>query len=404
MADTSPFYPGLLVGERYELVEPVGVGSFGTIFRARQLSTQRDVAIKLLPPRFSATDRIAARFQREAQLASRLRHPNTITIHEYGHQDDFSYIVMEYLSGQDLADRLNQVSTLPLATAISIACQCLQSLDEAHDLGIVHRDLKPENIFLTSLAGRPDTVKLLDFGIAKLASPDAHQRITDSGRQLTIQGSTVGTPIYMSPEQAAGEQVTPASDLYSLGIILFEMVNGHPPFCEDRPTRTMRAHISDPIPPFSDDSLRGTHFEAIVRRALQKEPDQRFQRAADFLRRLQAPLDNLTAPVDDERSTIPFDAIASSPAATNSAPQSSILTITEEPDDSEIIVLRDKKAPEGPPLASPDDRWAWGDDIPAADASGSQILSPPQSSPLPAIAIALGLATLLALGLYLWLL
>ena len=404
MADTNPFYPGLVIGERYELIEAIGLGSFGTIYRARQRGTDRDVAIKLLPPRFSATERIATRFRREAQLASRLRHPNTITIHDYGYQDDFSYIVMEYLDGHDLADRLSARSSLPLASAVSIGHQCLQSLAEAHEQGIIHRDLKPENIFLTTVAGRPDVVKILDFGIAKLASPDMEEQVTDSGRQLTIQGSTVGTPIYMSPEQAAGEDLTPASDIYSLGVLLFEMVNGHPPFKGDRPTRTMRAHINDPIPEFSNSLLRGSHFEALVRSILAKDPEQRPGPAQALAIRLNAPLDNLTAPLEDN-SRIPFDTLGSRASQRHPSSSSSILTVTQEPDDSEIIVLAEQKASACSDGDSDGEEWEWGEDVAPADASGSQILyqSQRQSSGQPLLLFGGALLVLITIGLALYL-
>jgi eukaryotic-like serine/threonine-protein kinase len=437
--DQAKLQIGTTLGGRYQLKELIGEGGFGKVYRGRQLNMERDVAVKVLPPRFAAVDNIVERFRREARLASKLRHPNTITLHDYGRQEDFFYIVMEYLQGEDLADRLKRQRIIDLPVAVRIARQTLESLQEAHELGIVHRDLKPENIFLTQMGIDDNFVKVLDFGIAKLAktTPDT---IDDKGRQLTVQGNTVGTPAYMSPEQAAGEPVSATSDLYTLGLILYEMVNGSPPFVCDRPIRTMRAHLFDPVPAFSNEELRNTQFESLVRKALAKDEDQRFESAAEFADALAQP--NLTSqsfgfhrlrrgssdgspsgdsipehafntPIGIRRTPsketagveatdeVPFEALADSKArrSVDSPPagftsqgsvSSSIITVLE-PNEDEVIVLTKKKSPDQPlptdtdhlqsenlddesPSQSHGD-WKWSDDMPAADASGSQILT-----------------------------
>ncbi len=446
--DQAKLKTGTTLGGRYQLDELIGEGGFGKIFRGRQLNMERDVAIKVLPPRFATVNNIVERFRREARLASKLRHPNTITLHDYGQQEDFFYIVMEYLQGEDLADRLMREQTLDLGVAVRIARQTLESLQEAHEFGIVHRDLKPENIFLTRMGIDENFVKVLDFGIAKLAKSTS-ESVDDKGRQLTVQGNTVGTPAYMSPEQAAGEPVSATSDLYTLGLILYEMVNGSPPFIGDSPIRTMRAHLFDPVPAFSNEELRNTNFESIVRKALAKEADQRFESASEFaealaqtdlrarsfgfhrLRRQPGqgspsedsvpehafntpmgirqtpPAEATGVDVSDGDSEaaltdeVPFEAMsdgkpraqADSPPAGFSAQgsvTSSIITVLE-PNEEEVIVLTKKKPREQPlpedtaQLQSPpvDDDvstqnqgdWKWSDEMPAADASGSQILT-----------------------------
>lgn len=442
---------GTTLGGRYKLTAQIGEGGFGKIFLARQLQMDREVAIKILPPQFAAVQNVVERFRREARLASRLRHPNTITLHDYGQQDDLLYIVMEYLRGEDLGARLQTKTKLPVPQAIHITRQILESLQEAHDLGIIHRDLKPENIFLTHLGVDQNFVKVLDFGIAKLSEPEGTAPTEERRAQLTVQGSTVGTPAYMSPEQAAGDPVTPTSDIYSLGIILFEMLNGELPFDDARPLRVMRAHLFDPVPPFSNPLLRGTVLEAIVEKAMAKEPDQRFHSAAEFLEALERPdlerpLTTIHAPVTNPppdsaprlrervqttpshqalstKDQVPFEAVPTNHQANQletpppgfSNPDrsitSSIITVLEEPPTEEIILLTTKKEePTAPPRKNVSEKkeheWAWSDDLSAPDASGSQILTDlkPMGARRPllaliiAIAITLAIAALLAAG------
>ncbi|RVU48906.1 serine/threonine protein kinase [Lujinxingia sediminis] len=434
MTTLSLSTPGTRLADRYELTEAIGEGGFGMVYRARQLNVDRDVAIKILPPRFASVDDVVERFRREARLASRLQHPNTITIHDYGQQDDLFFIVMELLRGRDLADHLDASSPLELQEALHIARQTLGSLQDAHDQGIVHRDLKPENIFLTQIGDDPNFVKVLDFGIAKMAQGGLEGGSEPGGRKLTMSGSTVGTPPYMSPEQAAGEEVDPQTDIYALGIILFEMLNGHPPFSDPNPVKVMRAHLFEPLPAFTNIKLRNSRMESIVRRALEKDRAHRFQNTAELLDALARP--NLSerslgfAPLagqSDVGATHPSRATATKTRAEDAVPfedvrrhpveepppgftrgasssSSSIITVLEPPAPREdVIVLTRRKehatptatgsrqptpephtAPETPgnaqptraPSSSPDDVWTWADDA-TPDASGSQLLASP---------------------------
>jgi serine/threonine-protein kinase len=285
MLDAEMPKSGLVLGGRYKLTDEIGRGGFGMVYRAHQLNMEREVAVKILPPRFLAIPDVVERFKREAQLASRLRHPNTITVHDYGQQENYLYIVMELLRGEDLADVLKRERRIEPARAVHIAKQVLRSLGEAHEQGIVHRDLKPENIFLTKLAGESDFVKVLDFGIAKVAQPGGAR--DPNMRQLTVSGSTVGTPVYMSPEQAAGEEVDPLTDLYALGVILYEMLAGVPPFHDENPVKVMRSHLFEDVPPLKAQGLQGSPLEAVILRALEKDRHARHKNASAFLDALE---------------------------------------------------------------------------------------------------------------------
>lgn len=287
MSNESADKKGHVLAGRYEIIDEIGRGGFGMVYKARQLNMNREVAIKVLPPQFMSVADVVERFKREAQLTSQLKHPNTITIHDYGQADDLLFIVMELLDGEDLADVLKRERCLDTERIMHIARQTLKSLAEAHEHGIVHRDLKPENIFLTRVGDDTDYVKILDFGIAKLAQPSTD---VAEGRRLTVTGSTVGTPVYMSPEQAAGEEVDHQTDLYALGIIIYEMACGKPPFADKNPVKTMRAHLFSEVPPFPEDSpLAGSHIERVVMQALQKDKPLRFQSAREFLTALETP-------------------------------------------------------------------------------------------------------------------
>ena len=297
----SKLEPGTVLDERYELADEIARGGFGMVYRARQMNMDREVAIKMVPPEFMDLPDVVQRFEREARLASRLNHPNTITVHDYGQHGNYLFLVMELLEGEDLADILAREESLPLDRIARIARQVLKSLHEAHQQNIVHRDLKPENIFLTEISGEKDFVKVVDFGIAKLAMPEVKEPDRDTARRLTIEGNTVGTPTYMSPEQAAGGEVDARSDLYGLGVILYEMAAGYPPFDVDDAAKLMRQHIFKEIPPFEDENLRGCWLESIIRRAMAKEKEDRFQDANEFIEAIDYALDA----ADDERAFAP---------------------------------------------------------------------------------------------------
>jgi len=269
--------------EKYRLKERLGGGGMGTVYRATHLLIDRPVAIKVLSQRFVGDETAQQRFRREARAAGRMQHPNAVSVTDFGATaDGYLYIVMELLEGHTLRDVLMREGPLDIARAVSIMLQTCAAVAAAHDAGLIHRDLKPANIFI---AQRPDTlavVKVLDFGVAKFA---VEEQADDDYQTLTQVGALIGTPRYMSPEQCSGSgPVTTASDVYSLGIILYEMLSGAPPFNAETPLAIVFRQVSEPPPPLP--ASVPEKLRAIVERTLAKDPTKRFANAEEFRQEL----------------------------------------------------------------------------------------------------------------------
>lgn len=264
---------------RYRIVKQLGSGGFGVVFHARQESMGRDVAIKFLSPEASQDPVAVERFRREAYYASGLRHPNTIIIHDYGHTaEGLFYIIMELLEGQPLSRAIFTGGGLTLERTLRIGEQILRSLAEAHARGLVHRDLKPENIFLCDLLGEQDFVKVLDFGLSKALTP--------GNPALTQEGVVFGTPLYMAPEQAYGEDVLPASDLFAFGLLLYEMLVGERPF-KGRTSMEVLLKLTQEELPRLPAPLNGTVVQEYIDLMTQKEIADRPVNAREALPGLQ---------------------------------------------------------------------------------------------------------------------
>jgi Tol biopolymer transport system component/tRNA A-37 threonylcarbamoyl transferase component Bud32 len=276
---TDPLIGQTLDG-RYEIIEPIGKGSMGIVYRARQLSVDRDVAVKVINPEtIPATLSTGAfeRFQNEAKIVSNLRHPNTVKLHDFGKTEDGRlYLVMELLHGQPL-DKLLEQGPLDEKRTLSILRQVADSLAEAHNNGIIHRDLKPANIFVDQVSGQ-EVVKVLDFGIAKVA---AHP-------MQTATGAVIGTPAYMSPEQAQGEPIDAATDVYCLGILAYHCLSGGLPFESDTPVGILMKHVNEPPPPLSGIQISPA-TERLIMRMLSKDPKQRPATATEVQKALSDP-------------------------------------------------------------------------------------------------------------------
>ncbi|AWV89301.1 serine/threonine protein kinase [Bradymonas sediminis] len=273
--------PGRLFEQKYRILNELGTGSFAIVVKARHEVMGRDVALKCLKPSVvRARPDVSQRFVTEVKIVSRLRHPNTVTIFDFGHTDqNLAYMVLEYLDGQTLCDTIDAQGPFSQTRAIHIARQILKSLDEAHSYGIVHRDLKPSNIMLTEMHGEPDFVKVLDFGVAKLLDESSARQAPDEPRSTQF----IGTPIYMSPEQVLGQPVTPASDLYSLGLLLYQMLAGDPPIAHTSVAAVVREHLDDGPLPFPNLGRLRPEMQKIVLKATARAPQERFATVREFL-------------------------------------------------------------------------------------------------------------------------
>ena len=290
---------GRTIAGKYVVENLIGSGAMGAVFRARQVALEKTVAIKVMHGEHANDPTFAARFQREAKAASRLNHPNSIQVLDFGAEPDgLLYIAMEYLDGRSLHHVLRDEWPLASARVADILMQTLAALAVAHDMGVVHRDLKPENIMILSGTdddGRPkDIVKVCDFGIAKITDPRAYRGHgeRDSEGPVTTAGFLVGTPEYMSPEQGRGEKLDPRSDLYSVGVILFEMLTRRVPFEAENAIGVVLKHITEE-PPKPSGLIPGVdpRLDAITLHALRKFREERYQSAREMRAELRVVVD-----------------------------------------------------------------------------------------------------------------
>jgi serine/threonine-protein kinase len=274
------FAIGSVLDGRYRIDAVLGTGGMGRVYRAEHTKIGKSVAIKVLHADLHRNREASQRFQREAIASGRLDHPNIVGVSDFGVLDDGAcYLVMEVLEGESLGDRLARDKRIHWVEALDILRGVLYGLRHAHERGVVHRDIKPDNVYLARKDGDP-VIKILDFGIAKLYAGSADDPAS------TRAGLTVGTPAYLSPEQAVGGEITPASDLYSASIVLYEMLAGRAPFEDKDPLAMLGAHVSRKPPPFAD-VAPGVDvplaLEEIIQRGLVKTAAERISTATDYL-------------------------------------------------------------------------------------------------------------------------
>jgi eukaryotic-like serine/threonine-protein kinase len=304
---------GRKIAGKFSIEAFIGGGAMGAVYRAKQIELDKDVAIKVLHDKHAQEQSFVARFKREAKAASLIDHPNSMRVLDFGQEPDgMLYIAMELLEGPSLHRIIQNEGPLETPRIINLARQILAALAAAHDLQILHRDLKPENIIVTTKKDDEghgsELVKVCDFGIAKMGASSADSSI--QAAKLTNAGSIVGTPDYMSPEQARGKgEVDSRSDLYSVGVILYEMMTGRVPFKADTPLGVVLSHINDQPPPPSEINPHcDPKLEAVCMRALSKSPDDRYASAREMRAALaDGGTQVMSAPVDSVRLPQPSD-------------------------------------------------------------------------------------------------
>jgi serine/threonine-protein kinase len=287
---------GRKLGGRYEVLQRLGEGGAGVVYRGRQTHLGRFVAIKVLHQHTASSTEWRRRFQREAIALSVLAHPNVVPVTDFGVDNGLPFLVMELLEGQTLAALLRE-GPLPLGRALDIARQTLRVLAFSHIKGVVHRDLKPSNVFLQRLPDQADHVRLLDFGMAKFVEASSAPA---APAELTRTGVMIGTPAYMSPEQVKGAPTDARSDVYAAGLLLFELLAGRRPFVADGPEGYLAAHLMAPIPSLAKvrpGLARASSFQAVVERAMAKKPAERFEDAYTMLVTLEDVVARLPAAV-----------------------------------------------------------------------------------------------------------
>lgn len=298
---------GRQIAGRYRILEPLGEGGMGSIFLAEHLTLGRKVALKVLLEELAHKESIRKRFDREAKTLSGLHHPNIVAVSDYGVDGETPFLVMELAPGEDLSKALEANRPTP-EQAFEVFRQLLRGIAHAHAAGLVHRDLKPSNVMVRFLGDGSIHVQVLDFGLARYEDDSSH-----GGPKLTRAGAILGTPAYMSPEQASGDGAVAASDTYAAGLILYEMLAGRRPFEERDPTQLLRAHLMETPPPLSQTAAHlavPREVEAFLARAMAKERTSRFANAGEML----TAFEQLAVPI--ERSSHPSSGLSVGPGLT----------------------------------------------------------------------------------------
>ncbi len=282
------FEPGTRINEKYELMEMVGAGAHGTVYRAIQHPVMRTVALKFISRHLSQDPDNRERFFHEARALARLNHPNVVTLYDYGEAEGSLFMVMEFVEGEELTQLIAREQPLNPVRVNRLSQQILRALIEAHEMGLVHRDLKPANIMVYASKSGEERIKVLDLGIASLRE--------DGMSSIGHRPKALGTPGYCAPEQCLGRPVGPSADLYALGVMMFEMLSGKRPFDGPSAWMVIERHLNDSIPMLSRSLEVPPALESTVRLSLAKRPEARFPDARSMLARLMEIISNEVAP------------------------------------------------------------------------------------------------------------
>ncbi len=327
---------GRIISGRFKISRLLGEGGMGVVYRALDMQVDRDVAIKLMRRECLSDKKFITRFRREIEVTTQFRHPSTIRVYEHGETDDGRpYMVMELLTGESLSERLER-GRIPEIQALEYAKQIAESLSEAHEHEVYHRDLKPDNLFIETV-GVTTVLKVLDFGIAGGAD----------SLKLTQAGEVFGTPQYMSPEQCNGQKLDHRTDIYSLGVILYEMIEGRPPFSAETPMATMLKHVRAKVPPLRNGNQATNR---LLMRALRKDRSKRIQSAGRFadligqcMSVVRATSEGRAPPPNDLLSHTPrsLNALPSGPAQTalSQSPTATLATVENETRGRGMVIL-----------------------------------------------------------------
>jgi eukaryotic-like serine/threonine-protein kinase len=275
---------GRVIDGRYRVLAKLGQGGMGSVYRVEHLAMGKQAAMKLLHPALTQDVEIGRRFRREAEAVSRLSHPNTVAVFDFGDSKGFMYLVMELIKGEDLGAIIRRDGPMPFDRVRSILVQICDALSEAHEAGVVHRDLKPENLLVTRARDGHDVLKVLDFGLAKL-------RDSEELNQVTARGSLVGTPFYMSPEQIRGEDLDARSDLYSLGAVMYRLLTGEHPFTGSTPVAVLTQHLTEELDKPSErrpDLGITPQVDKLVMKAMARDREKRWPSADDLRAAIEA--------------------------------------------------------------------------------------------------------------------
>lgn len=268
---------GKLIDGKYRILSPLGEGGMAVVYRANHVQMERTVVIKVMQGWLLSNRNSVERFERECKLTAKLNHPNIVSVYDVGAINGKEpYLVMEFINGESLADKIQKGGALPYATTANIIIQICRGLQEAHSNGIIHRDLKPDNVLLQHKSDRPDWVKIVDFGISNLV---------EGSKRLTKTGRMVGTPEYIAPEQLKDRPIDIRTDLYGIGVMMFEMLTGHVPFDGESAEAILMKHLLEDPPAMSEvkpDLPEPNLFQPIVDKLMRKDPDQRYQTATEL--------------------------------------------------------------------------------------------------------------------------